>query len=301
MEQFADIGGLRLCYETRGDASQPTLLLVMGLGAQMVAWPDEMVDALAETGFHVVRYDNRDVGRSDKFDDYGMPDFGALVEEIRAGVTPPKAPYYLKDMAADGMALLDHLGIEKAHVVGASMGGMIAQQMAIDFPERLLTLTSIFSTTSDPSLPQATQEAMDFLTQPYPNTDDMDAMVDHSVAGRKIIGGDGFEDTPEVRANHRMILERSFYPVGSARQRAAIMASGSRADALTSVATPTLVIHGDKDPLVRVEGGIHTADVMPNARLEILEGMGHALYPRYLPKVIDLIVSHAEGQSSKAA
>lgn len=292
MEQFAEANGVRLCYEVHGDATNPTVLLVMGLGAQMIGWPDELVSGLVESGYHVVRYDNRDVGLSQKFDDLGMPDFETLVKEMISGVAKPKAPYYLSDMATDGIALLDVLGIDKVHVVGASMGGMIVQQMAIDNPERLHSMVSIFSTTGDPSVPQATQEAMDVLTKPYPDTEDLEAMVEHALMNRKVIGGEGWEDTPKARADSRRILERCFYPIGSARQRAGVMASGSRTDALKSVTTPTLVIHGDQDPLVRVEGGIHTAEVMPNARLEIIEGMGHAIYPKYLPRVIDMIVGH---------
>ncbi len=293
MEQFTKANGIEICYETFGDKGNPTVLFVMGLGAQMIAWPDIYMNGMVEAGYHVVRYDNRDVGLSQKFDGAGMPDFQALVKDLVAGKTP-EVPYYLADMAADGIGLMDALGIDKAHIIGASMGGMIVQQMAIDAPERISSMVSIMSTTGDPSVPQATEEAMAVLTTPAPDTDDIEILVDHAMKNRKVIGGDGFEDNiEEARAMAARIIKRSVYPIGAARQRAGIMASGSRTEALKSVTVPTLVIHGDKDPLVRVEGGIHTAETIPEARLEILEGMGHASFPRYQQRILALLSDHA--------
>ena len=293
MEQMIKANGIDICYETYGDKNNPTVLFVMGLGGQMIAWPEMYMTGLVDAGFHVVRYDNRDVGLSQKFDDAGMPDFEGLVKDLFADVTP-SVPYKLADMSADGIGLLDALGIDKAHIVGASMGGMIVQQMAIDNPQRLLSMTSIMSTTGDPSVPQATQEAMDVLTQPAPKSDDIDVQVDHALKNRKVIGGEGFRDDADVRALTAAIIKRQFYPVGAARQRAGIMASGPRTQALKSVTTPTLVIHGDKNPLVPVEGGIHTAETIPGAKLEILEGMGHAQFPLYQPRVLGLITDHVK-------
>lgn len=294
MEKHIEVNGIDICYETFGDTSNPAILFVMGLGAQMIAWPEMLMTGLADAGYHVIRYDNRDVGLSQKFDSAGMPDFEGIVTARLAGKTPATA-YTLSDMAADGIQLLDALKIGKAHVVGASMGGMIAQQMAIDSPERLLTMTSIMSTTGDPSLPAATEEAMAVLMLPAPDTDDINLLVDHSMKNRKVIGGDGFTEDEAARALAAATIQRQNYPIGAARQRAAIMAGGARTEALKKVKVPTLVLHGDKDPLVPVEGGKHTAEVIPNAKLEILGGMGHALFPMYQPRVLELIKTHVGG------
>ena len=291
MEQMIKANGIDICYETFGESSNPTILFVMGLGAQMIAWPQLYMSELVDAGFHVVRYDNRDVGLSTKFEEAGMPDFEALIADLMAGKTPA-VPYKLSDMAQDGIGLLDALKIDKAHVIGASMGGMIVQQMAIDHADRLLSMVSIMSTTGDPSLPSATQAAMDVLTQPGPAADEIDLLVEHNLKNRKVIGGDGFTDDQEARDQTRKIIERQFYPIGAARQRAGIMASGSRTESLKTVSIPTLVVHGDKDPLVPVEGGIHTAEMIPGAKLEIQKGMGHALFPQYQVPVLDLIKAH---------
>ena len=291
MQQMTKANGIDICYETFGDSSHPTVLFVMGLGAQMIAWPQMFVSGLVDAGFHVVRYDNRDVGLSSKFDSAGMPDFEVLFTDLMAGKTP-SVPYKLNDMAKDGIGLLDVLQIEKAHVVGVSMGGMIVQQMAIDHADRLHSMVSIMSTTGDPSLPSPTQAAIDVLTQPGPAADDIDLLIEHNLKNRKVVGGDGFTDDAEARDHTRAIIERQFYPIGAARQRAGIMASGSRTQGLKTVSVPTLVIHGDKDPLVPVEGGIHTAEVIPGAKLEIQKGMGHALFPRYQGAVLELIKAH---------
>jgi pimeloyl-ACP methyl ester carboxylesterase len=292
-EKFIQANGIEICYETFGDASHPTILFVMGYGAQMLAWPDALHEGLVDAGFHVVRYDNRDVGLSQKIDEAGNPDLGTLLRALSEG-KKPDAPYFLSDMAADGIGLLDALGIDRAHVVGASMGGMIVQQMAIDAGGRLSSMTSIMSTTGDTSVPPATDDAITALQTPAPADADMDALVDFSMKNREVIGGDGFTDDQETRDNTRAMLERQIHPEGRARQYAAILASGPRTEALKSVTTPTLVIHGSKDPLVPVEGGIHTAEVIDGARLEILEGMGHAMYPVYQPRILELIQSFAQ-------
>lgn len=294
MEQHINANGIDICYESFGNKENSTVLFVMGLGAQMVAWPEPLITGLVDAGFHVVRYDNRDVGLSQKFDSAGLPDFESLVADLMAG-KKPDSPYYLSDMAADGLGLLDALGISQAHVVGASMGGMIVQQMAIEAPERLLTMTSIMSSTGDPSVPSATEEAMAVLMLPPPDTGDINELVTHSLKNRKVIGGDGFVDDEAARSLAAATIERQNYPVGVARQRAAIMSSGPRTEALKKVNVPTLVLHGDKDPLIPVEGGMHTAETIPGAKLEILEGMGHALFPMYQPRVLELIKSHVAG------
>jgi crotonobetainyl-CoA:carnitine CoA-transferase CaiB-like acyl-CoA transferase/pimeloyl-ACP methyl ester carboxylesterase len=295
-QQIVKANGIDICFEAFGQAENPTVLFVMGLGAQMIAWPMAYMTRLVDAGFHVVRYDNRDVGLSQKFDAAGAPDIPAIARALAAGTSPDVA-YRLADMAADGVGLLDTLGIERAHVVGASMGGMIVQQMAIDHPDRLISMTSIMSTTGDPSLPPPSPAALAVLTTPAPDANDIDALVEHTLKNRKIIGGDGFRDDAAARAQTAAIITRQFYPVGAVRQRAAIMASGSRTQALRSVSTPTLVIHGDKDPLVPVEGGIHTAKIIPGAQLVILKGMGHAQFPLYQSQVVALILAHLKAHS----
>lgn len=289
MEQFIKANDIELCFESFGDKQNPCVLFVMGLGAQMIAWPPLYIQGLVDAGFHVVIYDNRDVGLSEKIEQAGMPDFDRLIKALIAGEKPEVA-YDISDMANDGIALLDALGIEKAHVIGASMGGMIVQQMAIDHRHRLTSMTSIMSTTGDASVPQATAEAMAVLTQPPPQSNDLEILVDYALKNRRAIGGDGFSDDQAARALAAAIINRQSYPIGAARQRAGIMASGARTQALKLVTTPTLVIHGDKDPLVPVEGGKHTAEVIPGARLEILSGMGHAQFPQYQPRVLDLLL-----------
>jgi len=293
MEQTTTANGIELCFETFGDASNPAVLFVMGLGGQMIAWPQAYMDAVAAAGYFAIRYDNRDVGLSQKFDAAGAPDFEALVAELFAGNKPATA-YDLSDMAADGIGLLDRLSIERAHVIGVSMGGMIAQQMAIDSRERLFSMVSIMSSTGDPSLPPPTAEAMAVLTTPPPPAEATEALVEHLTKNRQAIGGDGFVDDEASRSMTRTAIERQFYPVGTARQRAAVMASGARTDQLKQLDVPTLVIHGDKDPLVPLAAGEHTAATIPGARLEILPGMGHAQYPKYQPKMIELMLGHIE-------
>jgi len=299
MEQMIKANGIDICYETFGESSNPTVLFVMGLGGQMIGWPARYMQGVSEAGYHVIRYDNRDVGLSQKFDDAGAPDFQALVKDKTAGKTP-NVPYLLADMAADGIGLLDALGIDRAHVIGVSMGGMIVQQMAIDHEPRLLSMTSIMSNTGDPSLPGPTQEALEILTTPPPVSDDIEAQITHAMNNRKVIGGDGFVDDDAVRKLSADIISRQFYPVGTARQRAGIMASSSRTDALKNIGVPTLVIHGDKDPLVPVEGGILTAETIPGARLEIMPGMGHAQYPLYQDRVLTLMIEHFDDNKESA-
>ena len=291
MEQMIKANGIDICYETFGESSNPAVLFVSGLGGQLLGWPDRYMQGVSEAGYHVIRYDNRDVGLSQKFDEAGTPDFHAVVKDKAAGKTP-NVPYLLADMAADGIGLLDALGIERAHVIGVSMGGMIVQQMAIDHESRLLSMVSIMSNTGDPSLPGPTPEALAILTTPPPASDDIDALITYQMNNRKAIGGDGFVDDDAARKLAADTIARQFYPVGTARQRAGIMASASRTDALKNISVPTLVIHGDNDPLVQLEGGILTAETIPGAQLEIMPGMGHAQFPLYQERVMALMLAH---------
>jgi pimeloyl-ACP methyl ester carboxylesterase len=287
-----EANGIELEYERFGRAGDPALLLVMGLGAQMILWHDEFCAALAERGFEVVRYDNRDVGRSTWLEEAGMPDvMGALA--AAAARRPIDAPYRLSDMAADAAGLLDALELEAAHVVGASMGGMIAQTLALEHPARVRTLTSIMSTTGHPDLPPARPEAMALLMTPVPP--EREAQIARSVQASRVIGSPGYpSDEAELRALAERAFERGVNPPGFARQLVAILASGSRRDALRAVRTPTLVIHGADDPLVPVEAGRDTAASVPGAELLEIPGMGHDLPRALWPVVVDAIAKHAE-------
>jgi len=284
--------GIELEYETFGRAGDPPLLLVMGLGAQMILWHEEFCAALARRGFHVIRYDNRDVGRSTWLADAGVPDVPAALAAAGAG-RPVDAPYRLGDMAADAAGLLDVLGVEAAHVVGASMGGMIAQSLAIEHPRRLRTLTSIMSTTGHPDLPPARPEAMAILLTPMPT--ERAAHVERSVRASRTIGSPAYpSEEGELRALAERGFDRGLNPPGVARQLVAILASGSRRAALGAVGAPTLVIHGADDPLVPVEAGRDTAASVPGAELLEIAGMGHDLPRALWPTVVDAIAKHAE-------
>jgi pimeloyl-ACP methyl ester carboxylesterase len=290
-EQIIRANGIDICTEAFGDPRQPALLLVMGLGAQMTTWDDAFCTGLAAKGFHVVRFDNRDVGRSQKLDDKGVPNVLAIMGDLALGRLP-QPPYLLKDMARDAVGVMDALGIEKAHVVGASMGGMIAQTMAIEHPTRLRSLVSIMSSTGDRRLPQATPEAAAVLVTPAPR--DRDGYIKHHMAVIKVLRGPHFtEDPREDEARAARNFDRGIHIAGTARQLAAVLASGDRTAALKSVTTPTLVIHGDADPLVRVDGGKATAAAIPYATLLIMPSMGHSLPKALWPRLIDSIANHA--------
>jgi pimeloyl-ACP methyl ester carboxylesterase len=284
---LAPVNGIELCYETLGDPADEPLLLVMGLGAQMTLWPVELCDALVDRGFFVIRYDNRDSGLSTTFDDVGG-DFLSTFMAASQG-EPVEVAYRISDLAADGMALLDHLEIESAHIVGASMGGMIVQAMAIEHPARVRTLTSIMSTTGDPDVGTPTPDAMAALLRPPAAT--REEAIESGVAARKVIGSPEHFDEAEARQGVADAYDRSWNPAGTARQLLAIVASGSRADGLRSLDVPTLVIHGDVDPLVTPSGGQRTAELVPGAELLVLEGMGHDLPAAYLGPIVEAITS----------
>ena len=284
----AKANGIEIEYESFGKEGDPVILLVMGLGAQLTLWPDALCEKLAAKGFRVIRYDNRDVGLSTKLDAAGVPEMA----DIFSGAAKPA--YTLDDMAADGAALLDALGIRQAHIVGASMGGMIAQLIAANHPEKTLSLTSIMSTTGNPAVPPATPEAMAALTTRLPADAGMDAMIDNSVKTLTIIGSPAHSyDTPDERAKLKRAIERSLYPAGFARQMAAIVANGDRREKLKGVAAPTSVIHGEVDPLVHLEGGKDTAASIKGAELIVIPGMGHDLPPFVLDQVTAAIAKTA--------
>lgn len=284
--------GVNIEYETMGDRANPTILLVMGLGAQLTLWPVELCEALVARGFYVIRYDNRDIGLSTKFDAAGVPDMAQLMMALMTGKTPQVA-YTLDDMAADGVALLDALGIERAHIVGASMGGMIAQLIAADHPDKTLSLTSIMSTTGNPAVPAAKPEAMAVLTN-RPQSGDADTIVDYSVAAARVIGSPAYPAAEDrLRTRARFDFDRSFSPAGAARQMAAVLANGDRRAKLGQVMAPTLVIHGDADPLVPVEGGRDTHEAILGSELLVIPGMGHDLPLELIETIADAVAGVA--------
>ena len=294
-EQFASANGMTLCHDTFGDRNAPTVLLIMGLGAQMILWDDAFCAKLAARGFHVVRFDNRDIGRSSRVDVPVKVDFADLIQKQMKG-EKIDSPYTLRDMAADAVGLLDHLGIRKAHIVGASMGGMISQEMAMSFPDRLLSLTSIMSSTGNPTLPPPTPEAAAVLLAPPPATLE-DYIAAFQKTWRVLRAGEFPADDGKDVKIARLAFSRGLNPMGVARQMLAIFASGDRRPRLASVKTPTLVIHGDVDPLVRVEGGMDTAKSIPGAKLVIVKRMGHALPEELWPEIVDAIVDHAKSNN----
>jgi pimeloyl-ACP methyl ester carboxylesterase len=273
------------------------MLLVMGLGAQLTLWDEEFCGQLADHGHFVIRYDNRDVGLSTKFTHTGTPNLLELMQQVASGEAID-APYKLTDMADDAAGLLDGLEIDQAHVVGASMGGMIAQTAAIRHPARVSTLVSIMSSTGNPELPPAKPEAMAVLMRE--RATDREGAIEAAVAGHHVLKGPTFPaDEERIRARAARDFDRCFHPEGAARQIAAIMASGSRVDDLAGVRAPTLVIHGDADPLVPFEGGQDTARAIPGAELLAIEGMGHDLPPRVWPQIVSAIVEHAKKKPAR--
>lgn len=265
--------GIEIAYDTFGDPAAEPMLLVMGLGSQMLFWHEDFCRMLAERGHYVVRFDNRDIGLSTKFAHAGVPNLMDVISASLQGL-PVRVPYTLDDMADDAAGLLDALGIPSAHVVGASMGGMIAQTLAIRHPRRVKSLVSIMSTTGDPSLPQAKPEVLMVIMQPP--AQDRDGAIERAVNVFRAIGSPGFPfDEEMVRDRAARSFDRCYHPEGQARQLAAIFAHGSRRDALQRLNVPALVIHGDSDPLVPVEGGIDTAAAIPGAELIVVKGMGH--------------------------
>jgi pimeloyl-ACP methyl ester carboxylesterase len=283
----AKTNGIKIEYDEFGECSGRPLLLIMGLGAQMILWRDDFCTQLAEHGHWVIRFDNRDVGKSSKFDHLAVPNAIEAIAAKRLGQTV-QAPYSLYDMAADALGVLDALHIDKAHIVGASMGGMIAQILAIRYPSHVRSLTSISSTTGSPDLPSAKPEAMEALLTPPPAT--REESIERALFISHRIGSPGFPfDESDVRACAALSYDRGFCPEGATRQLIAVLASGSRKEALKSVKMPTLIIHGKDDPLIPVEAAQDTAAAIPGAELMIIEGMGHDL-PRMLwPRIVDAI------------
>jgi pimeloyl-ACP methyl ester carboxylesterase len=279
---------IKIEFEEFGPKNGEPLLLIMGLGAQLTRWPLGLIDKLTAKGYRVIRYDNRDVGLSERFDSHGPANVGQVMADRMAGKTPTSA-YLVNDMAADAAGLLDALGIKRAHIVGASMGGMIAQMVAANYPGHTLSLTSIMSATGNPATPPAKPEAMAVLMV-RPTSNDLDAIVENGVKSQRTIGSPAYP-APEAEMRERIIADyhRAFYPDGFTRQMAAIVASGDRRESVRKITAPTLVIHGADDPLVPVEGGKDTAENINGAELLIIPGMGHDLPAELHTQVADAI------------
>jgi len=281
----AQANGITIEFDTFGDPNSPPVLLIMGLGVQMTLWDPEFCQSIADRGYYVIRFDNRDVGLSSSFDDTGVDDLG----EVMSGKV--SAPYALTDMAADAAGLLDALGISSAHIVGASMGGMIAQTFAIAYPDKTQSLTSIMSTTGDPEVGQASPEALGALLGPAPTT--RDEAIESRVRTSKVIGSPGFPaDEAQLREYAGSAYDRAFHPSGMVRQLAAVIGQPNRTEALRAVDVPTLVIHGADDPLVNPSGGVATADAIPNAILKIVPGMGHDVPPALYGEIVESLAEN---------
>ena len=286
-ESFCRVGEIELCYETFGDPADPAMLLIMGLGTQMLGWQAEFCEQLAARGFHVVRYDNRDIGRSTILEDYPAPTLGQLIRRDKRA-----AAYTLADLAADGVGLLDHLGIERAHLVGASMGAMIAQLIAARRPERVLSLVSIMSNTGSRFSGQPAPSTYRLFLRPLAR--ERKAYIEQAAELFDHIGSRGFEkDDTAFREQLGEMYDRGHNPGSASRQLAAILASGDRTNELRHITAPTLVIHGTDDRLIRPSGGRATARAIPGARLLVIKGMGHDLPRGAWPQLIDAIVENA--------
>ncbi len=288
-----DANGIQIEYETFGEPDSPALLLIKGLAGQLIDWDEKLCRQLAQNGHYVIRFDNRDAGLSSKIEKAGVPDLMQTIEAMMKGemINPP---YTIEDMAADTVGLLDALGIGKAHICGMSMGGMIAQTIALNYPNRALSLISIYSRTGDPEEPQPKPEAMQLLLTPSP--EERDAYIKFGVKLFTTISGPGFPyDEEWLRRHMAQAYDRSFCPQGAARQLVAIFTQKNRKPALKSLATPTLVIHGSDDPLVRVACGKNTAAAIPGAKLMIIDGMGHDLpHGGAWPQIIDAMIEHTQ-------
>ncbi|MEX1669915.1 alpha/beta fold hydrolase [Zhongshania guokunii] len=279
--------GIELAYQELGDSSAPAILLIMGFASQLTVWPEAFCSALAVAGYRVIRFDNRDVGLSHKVYDQVPPSVVSL--RLRRSLRLPiRTPYTLDDMCADAVGLLAALNIERAHIVGASMGGMIGQLMAINYPERVVSLVSMMSSSGYGGIKPAV--LMHLLKKPKAHRV---AQINHSLKTWQLIASPEFGDPePQLRARIQAAYERNHYPEGRARQLAAIVASGSRKKYLAKITAPTLVIHGDKDPMLSLSGARDTAQRIPNARLEIIAGMGHDLPAALLDNLADLVLNH---------
>lgn len=292
----AFVNKIEIEYETIGDTNSKPLLLIAGLGSQLLAWPDKMCENLANRGFFVIRFDNRDVGLSSKLVDAGIPNFAEISAAYARG-EKPKVPYTLEDMANDAIGVLDTLNIAKAHVCGASMGGMIAQVLAYKHPSRILSLTIIMSTTGNPELPQAKPEIMAQFFAPVPS--EREAYIEETVRRDRLIYGTFSYDEQLGKEYRTKEYDRSYYPEGVMRQLAAMAVPGNIKPEITAIRAPTLIIHGKEDPFYPVDAGKDIATAIPGAELLILDGMGHSFPREIIPNIINALVENSNKKDFK--
>ncbi len=298
-EKYVKANGVRLAYEEFGDPTEPAMVLMMGLGTQLIGWPLVLCEGLAARGFRVIRFDNRDIGLSEKMENAHIPQAANLLVRARFGL-PMNVPYTLEDMARDLVGLLDALQIERAHLVGASMGGMIGQIVAARYGQRLLSFTSIMSSSGNPKIRGARPDVVFTMVKRALGLEK--PTLESTMAYWRKIGSPGYP--PSDAALKKKIIDsykRNYYPEGYSRHMAAVIANGSRVDLLQQITTPTLVIHGRDDALVPVEGGIDTARLIPHAKLKLFDGMGHDLPEELLPAFTELIANHAHGSEANPA
>ena len=281
------VGETEIEFETIGDPNSQPMLLIAGLGSPLLAWSNEICEAFSNRGFLAIRFDNRDVGLSTKFDDLGIPDFAEINASYVRGERP-KVPYTLEDMASDAVGVLDALGIDRAHICGASMGGMIAQILAYRHPSRVLSLTVIMSTTGNPELPQGKPEVMAAFFAPVPT--EREAYIEEMVKRDRLIYGTFDFDEDQAREYRAKEYDRGYYPEGAIRQLAAMAVPGNISPEIAAIRTPTIVIHGREDPFYPIEVGKEIASTIPDAKLMIIDGMGHSLPREVLPRILDAIV-----------
>ncbi len=286
-ESYIQANGVRLAYEEFGSPSDPVILLIMGLGTQMISWPLSFCNGLAAGGFRVIRFDNRDIGLSEKMENAHIPRAPRMLLRTTLGL-PLKVSYTLDDMAEDAIGLMDALGLDQAHLVGASMGGMIGQIATARHPHRVLSFTSIMSSSGDSKLPGASRKVVRTMVKRSLGIEKPN--LENTMAFQRMIGSPGFRESDgELKNKVLASVERSLHPEGYSRHLAAIMASGSRVKLLKTITVPTLVIHGRDDVLVPLDCGIDTARHIPGARLQIIDGMGHNLPEALMPRLLELI------------
>lgn len=288
----ARTNGIEIFYERFGDPGDPALLMVCGLGMQSVGYEDDLCTMFVEAGMQVIRYDNRDVGLSSWFDGAVDDVEGSIMKAFMG--EPVESPYTLSDMAADGMALLEHLGIDTAHVMGSSMGGMVVQTMAIEHPDRVLSMTSVMSTTGEPEYGTPDPECLGGIMSIMAPAETREERVAAGVELQRIIGTPTEWDLGRVQTKVEMLVDRAYNPAGTARQMLAILASGHRGETLPKVEAPTMVLHGDADRLVHISGGRRTAELVPEAHMRVMEGMGHDIPPAYWERTVEAVVHIAD-------
>ena len=297
----ADVHGLQLYYETHGDPRREAILLIMGLGGQLIDWPERLIDRLTGAGYRVIRFDNRDAGLSTKFDSFRLPDVAAFWGQMFSA-RPSFAPYTLDDMARDTVGLMDALGIDKAHVAGVSLGGMIAQAVAAQYPARVLSLTAIMSTSGNPRLPPGKPDVLAALTNPAPAGVIGDqAIVEQGVWLQKLLASPGYrQDEEEMRAQFRADVARGYDPRAVMRQFLASVTSGDRRAALKRITAPTIVMHGEQDPLIPIAAGRDVAENIPGAEFRAVPGMGHDVPPALADIFADAILAAASRAKGKS-